>query len=82
MSDCRLPKKLFFCFNEGFIKTMKNDFYFTLKALFVLNYFNFFLIFFGHLGKRIDKKTKVNFKTCSVIHWKTNNYQTQVTQAT
>ena len=24
----------------------------------------------GHVGKRLDKKAKVNFKTCKVTNWK------------
>ena len=35
---------------------MKDVFYFTLKAL------SFFLYFFGHLQKRLQKKAKVNSK--------------------
>ena len=30
---------------------MKNDFYFTLKALFLLKMFNFLSRFFGHVEK-------------------------------
>ena len=30
-------KSCFICFNESLLKMMKNDFYFILKALFVLN---------------------------------------------
>ena len=41
---------------------MKNAFYFTLNALFVLETINFCPDFFGHVGKRLDKKAKVNFK--------------------
>ena len=47
----------------------KNVFHFILKALFVFRYLNFCPHFFGHVGKRPDKKTKVN----NVIDWKTNN---------
>ena len=33
-----------------------------LKAFFVLKIYNFFPRHFGHVGKRPDKETKVNFK--------------------
>ena len=39
-SDSNLPKKLcFICFNDSPLKMMKNAFYFTLKALFILKIF-------------------------------------------
>ena len=39
---------------------MKNAFYFTFEALFVLKIFNFFFLrFFGHVRKQVDKKPKV-----------------------
>ena len=41
---------------------MKNSFYFILKAFLVVRYSNFCPDVFGHVGKWIDKKTKVNFK--------------------
>ena len=41
-SDSHLPKKIsFIFFNESLLKIMKNTFYFTLKALFVLRIFKF-----------------------------------------
>ena len=43
------------------LKLMKNAFYFTSKALFVLKIFKFLSWFFGHVAKRLDKKDKVNF---------------------
>ena len=36
------------------LKMMKNVFYFTLKALFVLKIFKFLSWLFGHLEKRLD----------------------------
>ena len=41
------PSKIKFlhCFNENSRKKMKNAFYFTLKAFFVLKYLNFYLDF-------------------------------------
>ena len=41
---------------------MKNAFYFTLKALFVLKIFKFLSSSFGHVEKWLDQKDKVNFK--------------------
>ena len=41
---------------------MKNAFYFMLKALYVLKLFKFWFQLFGHVGKRLDKKAKVNSK--------------------
>ena len=54
--------------------------YYMLKALFVLNIFKFLSWLFGHLGKRLDKKAKVNFKLYNVTDWETNNYSTYITQ--
>ena len=45
---------------------IKNAFYFILKALFVLKIFTFFSRLFGHVGKFLDKKTKVDFKIYDV----------------
>ena len=42
---------------------MKNTFYVMLKALFVLKIeIYFFSRLFSHVGRRLDKKAKVNFK--------------------
>ena len=42
---------------ENPLKMMKNDFYFTLKALFVLKIFKFFSLLFDHVEKtaRLEK---------------------------
>ena len=48
----------FICLNESPLKGMKNAFYFTLKALFVLKIFKFFPDFLGRVGKRLDEKVK------------------------
>ena len=40
---------------------MKNDFYFTLKALFGLKILKFLSCFFGQVDKQLDLKDKVNF---------------------
>ena len=36
--------------------------------------------FFGHVGKRLDKKAMVNLKLYNVTDWKTNNYNTNIAQ--
>ena len=56
---------------------MKNAFYFTSKALFVLKIFK---VFFGHVSKRLDKKEKVNFKFYDVTAWLTYNCNTHIAQ--
>ena len=43
----------------------------AFKFLFVLSYFNFCPDFFGHVGKRIDKKGKLSFSIYDVIYWET-----------
>ena len=59
---------------------MKNDFYFMLKALFVLKFFKFLSWSFGHVGKRFDKKDLVGFKIYDVTIWLTNNCNTHIDQ--
>ena len=41
---------------------------------------NFCPDFFGYVGKRLDKRAKVNNKNYYVINWKTNNYNTHIAQ--
>ena len=55
---------------------MKNAFYFTSEALFVLKLFKFFSNFFVHVGKRLGKKAKfnINFMTSQPG----NNYITNI----
>ena len=52
----------YFLATESPLKIMRNAFYFTLKALFVLKIFKFLFWLFGHVGKQLDKKTNVDFK--------------------
>ena len=48
-------------------KMMKNAFYFKLRgALLVLKISEFLSWRFGHVGKQLDKKAKVNFKIYNV----------------
>ena len=56
---------------------MKNASYLVLKALFVLKVFKF-LSFLSHVGKRLDKKAKVNFKIYDIATWETNNYNAHI----
>ena len=53
---------------------MKNAFYFIM----LLKIFEFFYWNFGHVGKRLDQKTKVNFTNYNVTVWQTNNYDTRI----
>ena len=65
---------------ESPLKMMKNAFYLTLEALFVLKIFKFLSWLFGHVAKRLDKKDKVNFKFYDVTAWLTNNRNTHIAQ--
>ena len=51
-----------FLATESPLKMMRNAFYFTSKALFVLKIFKFLSSLFGHVSQRLDQKDKVNFK--------------------
>ena len=62
------------------LEMMKNDFYFTSKALFVLKIFKFLSWPFGHVSKRLDIKDKVNFKFYDVTARLTNNRNTHISQ--
>ena len=66
---------------------MNNAFHFILKYVFVLFVLFVYIeisfclifslspdIFVGDVGKRLDKKAKVSFKTCDVTNWNINNY--------
>ena len=58
---------------------MKNGFYFTSKALFVLKIFKFLPWLFNHVAKRLEKKDKVNFKFY-VTAWLANSHNTHNAQ--
>ena len=60
---------------ESSLKMMKNAFYFTSEATFVLKIFK---IFFYCVAKQLDKKDKINFKIYDVITWLTNNCNTLI----
>ena len=59
---------------------VKNAFYFTLKALFVLEIFTFLSRLFGYVRKDLDKKDEVNFKIYDVTDWTTNDYNKHIVQ--
>ena len=46
---------------ENPLKIMNNAFYFTFKALIILAIY-MFVLFFGYIEKRLDKKVKFNLK--------------------
>ena len=48
---------------------MKYALYFILKALFVLEIVKVCPDFFGHFGKRLNEKTKANFKIFDAAAW-------------
>ena len=74
-----LQKACYYLLQWKPFKMMKNSFYFMLKALFVLEIFPFFSWLFGDLEKRLDRKSKVNFKVHDdVTDWATNNYNTNI----
>ena len=55
-----------------------NAFYFTSKALFVLNalkflYLDFKFLTFCFAGKQLHQKDRVNFKICDIATWGINN---------
>ena len=51
------------------------------KRLFLfLEYSVFGSDFFGRVGKRLDKKVKVDFRICDVTKWEANNYNTHIVQ--
>ena len=62
-----------FSINRSSLKIIKNAFYFTLKALFVLNIFQFLSRLFDHVEKQLDKKNKVEFKIFDVTTWLASN---------
>ena len=71
-----LLKQLKLLATESLLKMMRNIFYFTLKALFVLKVFKFLSWHFWLCKKRLGKKATVNFKIYDVTNWETNDYNT------
>ena len=62
------------------LKMMKNDFYFMLKAPFVLEIFTFLSRRLGYVEKRLVKKAMVNFKTYNVKDWTAGRYSRHINQ--
>ena len=60
---------------------IKNGFYFTLKALFVLKIFKFLSWIFVHVEQLFDWKDKVNFKIYHVAAWEKNYCITHITRS-
>ena len=44
----------------------------------LLRYLRFCLVFFGYVGKQLDKKAKVNFKVYGVTNWNKNYYNNHI----
>ena len=59
---------------------MKNAFYVTLKAYFVLEIFKILSLHFGYVEKLLDQNGQVNFKIYGVTGWTANNYNTHIDQ--
>ena len=55
------------------LKAMKNAFYFTLRALFLLKIFKFLFWLLSHVEKKLDYKDKVSFKIYNITTWEANN---------
>ena len=62
------------------LKMMKNAFYFSSKALFVLKMFKFLSWHFDYGAKQLDKKDIINFKFYDITAWLTNNCNTHIVQ--
>ena len=69
-------KVVFTCLDESHIKVIKNSYKNVLKRY--KRYFNFCPDLFGRVGKRVLKRTEVNFKIYDVIYRGTNNYKTHI----
>ena len=62
------------------LQMIKDAFYFTSKAHFVLKIFKFLSWLFGHVAKRLYKRDKVNFKYYDFTAWLTNNCNAHIAQ--
>ena len=69
-----------FLATKASLKLMKNNFFVTLKSLFVLKICKFLSWLFGHLRKRFDYWDQVNFKIYDATTWKTNNCNAHIGQ--
>ena len=59
---------------------MKNAFHFNLKVISTLKIFKSCADFFGHVGRRLDKRAKVSFKIYDITKLVTNNFNTNFTE--
>ena len=59
---------------------MKNDFYFTSKALFVLKCLDFLVMYENGLIRKISKFMSKNLEIYVVTPWLTNNRNTRIAQ--
>ena len=59
---------------------MEKAFYFTSKAICILNIFKVLSWLFGHAAKRLDKNDTVNLKFYDITAWLTNNCNTHIVQ--
>ena len=57
---------------------IKNAFYFTSKALFILKIFEFLFLLYGGVAKWLDQNDKVTFEIYDVTAWLTDNCMTHI----
>ena len=57
-----------FLATESPLKLMRNAFYFTLEALFILKIVKFLSLLLGNIEKQLDYKDKVNFNIYDVTN--------------
>ena len=57
-----------FLATESPLKLMRNAFYFTLEALFILKIVKFLSLLLGNIEKQLDSKDKVNFNIYDVTN--------------
>ena len=75
MVDSHLPKMLLL-----FALTISKMLFILCSKLFSFLYLIFCPDFFGHAGKRLDIKAKVNFKIHDVTDWERNTYNAHIAQ--
>ena len=68
------------CSNGSPLKMIKNAFYFTLKAPFVLRILTFLSWLFGYIEEMAWLEHKVNSKIYDVTTWFTNSYNIHIAQ--
>ena len=73
--DIRKNIFAFICFNESPLKLWLILFISTQQIVLFLRYLNVYPDVFGQVGKRLDKKAKVNF---NIAKYKACNYNTHI----